>query len=215
MKNWSRGWKYSERCYSIILEGDKPISLFDKAINKTLGMAYSTNNEKNYFRTLRDFKKIHGKVLERIKSSLEAGDRDSARRLAHSLKSSSALIGAETLSGIAIKAEKALENSGSQAEADKIMAELEEAFTELMAELDCLPETEAPKMAFDKDRALALTEKILPLLDKSDAMVLSFRDEVEEVFLPFGKEGEELLGLIDSFDLSEAAKVLIKIKSML
>ena len=180
-------------------------------------MAYSSGNEELYFKTLREYKKLHGKDLEEIKFSLEAGNRKKACRQAHTLKSSSAFIGAEILSEIAFKAEKALKYSeqDNAAGVSRIMAELEEASQKLTAELECFSETEQPKIAFDKDRAFALMEKLIPLLETSEAVVFTLRDEIEEVFTPFGKEGEELLSLIDTFEFPEAAKVLLKIKSML
>ena len=178
-------------------------------------MTYSGGNEKNYLQTLREYKKVHREDLEGIKSALEAGDRKNACRMAHTLKSSSAIIGAEALSGIALRVEKALGDSGQNADLESIMAELDRAFLELMAELDALPEPEIKSAPLDRERALALMEKLIPLLETSEAVVFTLRDEIEEVFAPLGAEGEELLSLIDIFEFPAAAKFLLKIKSKL
>ena len=189
-------------------------------------MVYFGGDEKVYFQTLREYRKTHGNDLERIKSALKEGDIKTACRMAHTLKSSSAFIGAETLSGIALTAEDALKaaDQGSlapgagwsiSAEIDKILAELENAFLEILAELDSLPGIEEPKTPFDRDRALDLIEKLVPLLEVSDAAVFILRDEIEEIFVPFGDEGKEFLSMIDGFEFPEAAKILFKIKGML
>ena len=95
------------------------------------------------------------------------------------------------------------------------MAELELAFLDLMAELEFLPVTKLQETVFDRERALLLIEKLVPLLESSEAVVFTLRDEIEEVFLSFGDDGEELLNFIDLFEFPEAAKILVKIKGML
>lgn len=186
-------------------------------LNRSAGLAYSGGDEKSYLITLREFKSVHGNYLEGIKSNLKAGDQKSACRMAHTLKSSSAFIGAEILSGISRKAETALKDAyqGSPADFDQIFSELEKAFLDVMTELDSLTDYKVSKAPFDRERAIAFTQKLLPMLEEFSAEVFKNRDETEEVFASFGDEGAELLSLIDGFEFSEAAKLLLKIKSML
>ena len=181
-------------------------------------MAYFAGNEKLYMQTLREYKKVHGMDLQGIRSALKAGEQKNASRVAHSLKSSSAVIGAEPLAAVALKAEKALDGSCeySADNVESILAALEIAFRKLMAELESIPEPELQRGGpLDRERALALIEKLVPLLQSSEAIVFTMRDEIEEVFSPFGDDGEEVLNHIDMFEFPEAARILLKIKSTL
>lgn len=186
-------------------------------LNKTAGLTYFSGDEDAYLQTLREFKKVHGGDLEGLKSLLIAKDYKSACRMAHTLKSSSAFIGAEILSGMALNAENALKIADRDIpdNFDEILAELEKAFLQTMAEFNSLPELELSNAAFDREKALAFIEQLLPMLEVSDAGAYKLRSEIEEIIVPFGSEGGEFLSLVEGFAFPEAAKLLLKIKGML
>ena len=199
------------------------ISLQDHAapvLDRELGLRHASGDEKLFIQLLRDFKKVHFDDVVKLESALEAGDRKSACRLAHTLKSSSAIIGSEYLSGIAFKAEKALgENSNEDASAiKKIITELEPVFNCLVSEINNILELEmkeSEKHPFDREKALVLIPKLLPLLKSSDSAVFGLRDEIDEIFTPFGEDGDELLSLVDEFEFPRAGVLLSKIADTL
>ena len=199
------------------------ISLQDHAapvLDRELGLRHASGDEKLFIQLLRDFKKVHFDDVVKLKAAMEAGERYNACRLAHTLKSSSAIIGCEYLSGIAYRAEKSLEENAAEdmPAVEKIVAELEPVFESLVGEINNIlarEMTESEKHPFDREKALALTQKLLPLLKGSDSAVFGLRDDVEEVFTPFGEEGEELLSLVDEFEFPKAAVLLSKIADAL
>lgn len=189
----------------------------DIVLNRSVGLANSSGDEKLYGQLLREYRKVHSKDFEKIIAALEAGDQKSACRLAHTLKSSSAIIGAVTLSEAAFKVEKALSKGAGEwpeisAAVEGLMKDVETHFTALAAELELLPEREASGIPPDREAILKLVEKLAPLLENSDSAVFKLRDEIEDVLAPLGEDGEVLLDLIDEFELPQAAKVLDKIK---
>ena len=183
------------------------------------GLNNSAGDEKLYIQLLGDFKKVHRMDLDRIKTSWAEGDNKTACRLAHTLKSSSAIIGAKPFSEIAYRAELAFNNNSAESTSiEKIITEMEGAFATVFAEINKMlsaKTTPKEKLPFNSEKALALINKLLPLLEKSSSAAMVFRDEIESVFIAFGEEGEELLNLIDEFDLPKAALLLKQIKDKL
>ena len=59
-----------------------------------------------------------------METRLEAGDRDAARRLAHTLKGSSATLGAESLAASAARLDAMLRNESEPPAEDALAAEL-------------------------------------------------------------------------------------------
>lgn len=74
------------------------------------------------------------RLLEELKSSLEAQDAETFRRAAHSLKSSSATFGASRLSGLARELEM-LAKDQKLSEAASMLPGVEQAFQAVEAEL--------------------------------------------------------------------------------
>ena len=189
----------------------------ESVLDRKAGMVNSAGNEKLYLQLLREFNKVHKTDLEKIKSALDAGDRKSACRLAHTLKSSSAIIGALSLSGAAYLVEAALYGEGNTEDADinALVTGLEAAFTAVITELELLSEREKSNVSKNRNDALALIQKLEPMLEASESTAYILRDDVEDILAPLGKDGEELLNLIDEFEFSKAASVLLKIKNTL
>ena len=189
-------------------------------LDKEVGLNHSTGDERLFVQLLRDFRRVHREDINKIKTAWGAGDRKTACRLAHTLKSSSAIIGAELLSKIAYEAEKALDENSKETTGviEKNIAELEPAFTLLIQEVDNLLSAEVnirEALPFDREKALLLIKKLLPLLERSDSSVFELREEIDQVFTPLGEDGEELLDLIDEFEFPSAEKLLLKISAVL
>ena len=192
----------------------------DPVLNRVVGLSNAAGDGKLLFQLLRDFRKVHREDVVKLKASWEAGDRKTACRLAHTLKSSSAIIGGEQFSRIAFEAEKALAENSKESITiiEMIIAELEPAFAILVREVDAFLSTDVNqkvKLPFDREKALPLIGKLLPLLESSDASVFGFREEIESVFSSYENDGEELINLIDEFEFPRAAKLLSRIKEKL
>ena len=210
----------------------------EQVLDRSIGMFHTSEDEKLYGQLLGEFKKVHSKDMEKIKGALKSGDYKTASRLAHTLKSSSGVIGAMPFSKTARKAESILnkkaflkdpalpgfppdaadEKDSSMELLDIVISDMDSEFNLLFKELDrIIPAKTGRTLAppFDIEKARELIEKLSPLLDASDSRTLALRDEIEEILASLGEDGEELLNLVDDFDFPAAAQVLSKIKSSL
>jgi CheY-like chemotaxis protein len=68
-----------------------------RLVDLQAGLKFFDNNQHSYHRTLLRFSKAHLDEAERIRVALESGDRATAQRLAHSLKSIGATLGIEAV----------------------------------------------------------------------------------------------------------------------
>jgi HPt (histidine-containing phosphotransfer) domain-containing protein len=191
-------------------------------------MLYAAGDEALYAELLRDFSSSHRQDIPRMQTAMDRGDLKSARLIAHTLKSSAALIGAKPLSAAALVAETVLsgEHTLSGGEMDKLKME----FGALIAKLEQLPEVRSPEeadgslrapgepaadTAFDRDRVIALTEKLIPMLNISSTAVFDLKGDIQEILAPAGEDCKKLLKMIDEFDFGEAAQALKKIAEKL
>ena len=214
------------------------ISAGEEVLDRSIGLFHTSEDEKLYDQLLREFKKVHGKDMEKIKAALETGEYKIAGRLAHTLKSSSGVIGAMRFSKAARKAEKILdtetfrrdhtepvipqeaadERDSSMEQLDMVISDLDSEFNLLFDELDRIVPAKANRAAVlppDMGKVHELIERLSPLLDASDSRAFALRDEIDEILAPLGEDGEELLNLVDDFEFPAAAQVLLKIKSSL
>jgi CheY-like chemotaxis protein len=197
-------------------------------IDKATGMLYAAGDEALYTELLRDFSSTHRQDIQKIQTAIDAGNLKAARLTAHTLKSSSALIGAKRLSAAALMAEMLL--SGEHLLSDDEMDNLKTEFGAVIAKLgqmleeqpsegaDSVPRTAEDTPAEnipDRTRILALTEKLIPLLKSSSTAVFDLKDDIKEVLAPAGEDGKELLKLIEDFEFEEAALILEKIMEKL
>jgi HPt (histidine-containing phosphotransfer) domain-containing protein len=188
-------------------------------IDRAVGIANAVGSETLYQQLLTDFKFSHSMDLQKLAAALEAEDQQSARRIAHTLKSTANLIGAKKLGDVALAAEKALEvKSKAVPLAQSIWDALEKEFNAVMAELEQI----APKTAkgkphhqvgtLDITRALAFIKKLEPLLEFGSSSSLSLLNDIREILAPAGEEYEKLISRIEDLDFAEAAEILSQIR---
>jgi signal transduction histidine kinase/CheY-like chemotaxis protein/transcriptional regulator with PAS, ATPase and Fis domain/HPt (histidine-containing phosphotransfer) domain-containing protein len=192
-------------------------------IDKNTGLLYAAGDEALYTELLKDFSSAHRQDIQKIQTAMDTGDLKSARLIAHTLKSSSALIGAKQLSAAALVAETVLsgEQTLSNEEMDKLKMEFSAVTVKLGQMLEQQPlkntggvqagESPPAEAAPDKAAVLALTKKLMPLLKNSSTSVLNLKDDIQKFFAPVGEDCKTLLKLIDDFDFGEASVVLEKI----
>jgi HPt (histidine-containing phosphotransfer) domain-containing protein len=169
-----------------------------------------------YQSLLKDFKFGHSKDLEKTKAMLDAGDYHTARRLVHTLKSTSNLIGARTLGDAALIVENTImENNAIPAQ--DMWEKLEREYNAVMAELERSVPAESAGRTYgegelDITRALALMQKLEPLLKTNSGDSLNLREDIAEILGPAGEESGQLITLIENLDFPEAAELFIQIR---
>jgi signal transduction histidine kinase/CheY-like chemotaxis protein len=128
----------------------------DLVLDQRVGAANFQNDEKLYKKILGDFKRNHGTDFETIISMLLAGDVQGARRVAHTLKSTGATIGAENLRRTAFAVETALAEKGQCGDdtLELLSKELTRVLDELKSILPAPAQTEAEGRPIQREAGL-------------------------------------------------------------
>ncbi|MFP3042132.1 ATP-binding protein [Treponema primitia] len=193
-------------------------------LNKFTGLEKALGDEDFYKQLLTTFRDEHGSDAEKLQNAAGRGDRKLAHRIAHTLKSSAALIGADIVSQAAALIEKALADDGPGCPPEKLQ-ELEVSLKDTLTELDVLirmnavPEDSPAGVSSigtsDTGRALALAETLIPLMERANTGSLKYTKEIREVFPPLEGKTESLISEIENFEFKTALGILLEIRDRL
>jgi two-component system sensor histidine kinase/response regulator len=112
------------------------------------GLKTLNGNLAAYRRLLRRYAAAHAEDMSRLRQRMTAGERDEARRLAHTLKGSSGNLGATEVQRLAAELEAAINEDRDAAAIDRLSGTVEGALQHLSAAiLAALPEDLAAPMA--------------------------------------------------------------------
>jgi len=191
----------------------------EKLIDREIGISNAADSESFYEQLLADFKLNHEADPEKIRNALEIKDYPTAQRVAHTLKSTAALVGAAPLASAAFAMEKALNNS-SAAPDPEIFDNLDKACGAVFALIDSkapdfIEEKTETGIMIDKIDILAFIKRLEDLLKVNSAKSLELLDEIRELFAPAGLEYRKLAAHIENFDFAEARALLNGIKETL
>jgi two-component system sensor histidine kinase/response regulator len=153
----------------------------NQVLDKARGMRFTGNNPERYDRLLSDFLENHEHDSPAISKALDKDDIDTAIRIAHSMKSASAMLGASRVSVQAAEIEHCLrKNLKSCAEIKPLVEKLSEYFRELKALMvsnDCASEVSdtASRVVDDLPKNLS---RLLSLLETDDLQVVVLWQQV-------------------------------------
>ena len=161
-------------------------------------------------------------VPAQIHNSLASGDRNTAERLAHTVKGTSGNIGATGLQAMAAEIESAIKNGKDAREVEKILAVFAVAHVAMVGGLKkalqapgdgpgkekAIPETR--QTAVDKAKASEVCQKLADLLSASDGEAVDFLQKESAVLN--GIIGQDSYRLIDKtindYDFEKALSIL-------
>jgi CheY-like chemotaxis protein len=186
------------------------------AINQAAGAKNASGDRKLYFQLLKTFLKEHAGDMEKIREGIKKGDRVLARRVAHTLKSTAAMIGAEKLRAAASSLEQIFSGGGKEPAAED-MANLESSLEEVLNELRAFefsgPEKETAGAGGDMPREeerILLIEKLLPLVETGNTESFNYFDTIRESFP--SEKGEAFIEELESFEFEKAREILLSLK---
>jgi HPt (histidine-containing phosphotransfer) domain-containing protein len=203
-------------------------------INYETGFSNAVGDGRLYGKLLKNFIVEHGLDCKDATEAINEGRIDDAIRLAHTLKGTSALLGAERLRMSASGVETALA-SGETGKAKKRLKKMDFELTSAIdlierlspyldtiidsgkkdGSLRAAPEIAGTSATEAADAALKLISELKPLLISGNAECLSYADKIGGIISPLDSDGIILIDLIENFYFSEAAKTLDKIMSRL
>jgi two-component system sensor histidine kinase/response regulator len=210
-----------ESSHNIVANGEDDSALPQlDGIDITRGLANHMRRPAFYRRILAQFNQEFGAAADDISAAIDAQDFELARRLAHSVKSAAATIGAEELSQRARILEHRLA-AGKPANAE--MIPFRAALTQIVRTLAPLAQAalaslhDTPAGTLQIDTALVLINRMQLLLQEDDAAAESLLDDLESCLAGPDLIGElhHLRALIEDIEYKEALIVLARMRATL
>ena len=140
-------------------------------LDAAAGLKSLRGNQASYLRLLQVYVESHRTDMDWLRERLEAGEREEARRIAHSLKGASGALGAVTVQALAAELEALLRNDAASAEIEVLSARVEAAQGQLVALLlGVLPAepAAAASLQAESDGTNPLLDKLEQLLGNDD-----------------------------------------------
>ncbi|MDR0623492.1 MAG: response regulator [Treponema sp.] len=182
-------------------------------LDRKAGLANTGGDAALYRRICAGFYEDHGDDFSRIRDALGEGNVTLAHRLAHTLKSAAALIGAGELRGTAMVIEHALAENNTALE--KELARLEEDMRKLLSELEAdMPGAPVPAAKVPGDVPSGLSavsefcDQLEPLLKSGNTESLNYLGEIKKLPPPLDGVGKILVKQIEDFDFPAALETL-------
>jgi signal transduction histidine kinase/CheY-like chemotaxis protein len=212
------------------------------SIQRDIGLENAVGDELLYRQLLAEFVHDHSVDATRVRELLAAGDYPGAHRIAHTLKSVAATIGALDLRQSAANLETALKgnrwNNTLLVEVEtRLAAVVRELADELGAQNAALhhgcpipPPAESenrPEPAFDATSgaasgntpdphaALALLDKLDPLLENGNTAALEYISDIQRWLAPLNEYRGLFIQQIEDFDFSDARQTSLSIRNIL
>ncbi len=180
------------------------------------GLKVLNGNISTYLRLLRQFATDHGEDITQLREQLSSGDRESARLLAHTLKGSSANLGATGVQGLAAELEAAIKEGSDAAEIEKLANTLESNLKQLVAEIvKALPKKiEAPNAVEVDWTLVGQVVSQLELLLSASSLQANELVEIHASLLKaaLGPAGAEFVERIEHFQYPEALEILEQVR---
>jgi two-component system sensor histidine kinase/response regulator len=114
------------------------------ALDVETGLRYANGKREFYLKLLNRFRDGQVETVTAIRNALAAGDRETARRLAHTLKGIAGTLGAKALQGAATRLDASFK-AEPQADVTALVAALDESLAAVLADIETLagPRTQA------------------------------------------------------------------------
>ncbi|MFA5824768.1 MAG: response regulator [Gallionellaceae bacterium] len=165
-----------------------------------------------YKRLLRRYAADHANDIIQLRERMVQGNRDEARRLAHTLKGSSGNLGATGMQRLAAELETAIKNGRDATEIEQLAGTAETGLQRLIAGiLTALPEEATAPYAGELDWAAVrqILAKLEPMLTASSVQANQvFETHAAQLKAALGPLGEELQQQIERFLYPEALETL-------
>jgi two-component system sensor histidine kinase/response regulator len=204
---------------SLLTDADNP-DLFGArlqhihGLDSTTGLRLARGRQPLYLKLLRKYVAEQQHFMSQLNAALSRGDRQTAIRLAHTLKGVSGQIGAQTVRALADVLERALQEDESPAVFDALKAQIDEILSTLLPAISAsLPKNirpaPSPHEDFDYRKLQEIAQQLLAQLQDSDFLAchtLELHGSLLQQGL--GSYYERIAELMDVFEFEQAAKEL-------
>ncbi|UCV20513.1 PAS domain-containing protein [Ferribacterium limneticum] len=164
----------------------------------------------SYLRLLTKFSENHSTDFARIRDNLAAGNRDEARRLAHSLKGVSATLGAVLINKTSVTLETAIKQGQDRIVIEPLIAAAEQAYASLREQLAAVAQpAQTGEDAGDAAATTALLERLRHELQQGEMSAQDLvRRQAKTLKKVLGRDYLTFEELVASFDFEGALAFL-------
>jgi two-component system sensor histidine kinase/response regulator len=181
-------------------------------LDTQLGLRRVMGKEALYLSLLRKFVAGNQAGLEPLVQALEAGDRATAERMAHTLKGVAGNIGASDLQAAMAKVERALHDQETAAQVQDLMDKPRSLLTQLLADLGAALPPEAvaaDSTAVDPEQLAAASHQLAALLADDDSEAADvLRQHAALLRAAWGPGFRAVEAAVDAFDFEAALQAL-------
>ncbi len=181
-------------------------------LDSNFGLQAVRGRMDSYLRLLGKFTENHNDDFFRIRSNLAAGNRDEARRLAHSLKGVSATLGATQIHKTSMELEMAIKEGREMAIVEPLVAATEQAYASLREQFAVFTQPAHPSDdAGDVAATRSLIERLRHDLQQGEMSVQDIvRQQSQTLIAVLGKDFPRFEESVASFDFEGALASLDK-----
>lgn len=173
------------------------------------GLASVGRNQATYRRLLAMLVERHDDDPAQIRRALAAGEREEARRVAHSLKGACAALGAEEVRGAALAVEIALRQGDDATDVGKALDNLAPRLAALLDALRPVVQAESPAVPQPPTELGHLLERLESLLAVDDMQAESlWREHAAAFEQALGSHAPAIRQAIEQFDFPAALRGL-------
>ena len=181
-------------------------------IDLPLGLNRTIGKKHLYVSLLRKFRDGQHNAPRQITVALDAGDWSTAERVAHTLKGTSANIGASGIQGIATDLEASIHAHDGRAQIDNVLVSLSQELSVTLSALnEWLPAEEAfaSQIAVDLQQLRLRLRQLEALLADDDSEASEFLSQHANLFrTAFGERFRAVEEQVKNFDFEDALKTL-------
>ncbi|MBN2529645.1 MAG: response regulator [Deltaproteobacteria bacterium] len=169
-----------------------PTPVHPAGIDVNAALARVGGSQRHLLKLLKRFAEKQANVVDEIRSHWQQGEKDTALRLAHTLKGLAGTIGANPLQQVATKAEAAL-RSGEPNALSPLLDDLQKALGDVISGISQMETSESakptailpqPPIAYDHHQTEAIVQKLAQDLIAGDISALKQIAELEAAGLP-------------------------------
>ena len=182
------------------------------ALDVSLGLSHTNHNPAFYASLLRKFVSSQADALERIRASLQAGDRATAERHAHTLKGVAGSLGASSLQQAAATVEQGLREGAEEPALQQALQTLQALLAPLVSALQtALPDAAPDQQAFTPEQlqsARAVLAQIAELLRQDDPQAAELWEAHASALRTLCPQAARIEAAIGAFSFDEALALL-------
>jgi len=187
-----------------------PLPVID-GLDCEAGLRRTLGKRPLYFNMLRKFIKGQATACNEVVAALDAGDYDTAERIAHTTKGVAGNIGATAIQGLAAELEAAIHGRAARDVIDAALTRVANPLAELVGQLQlAMPaEASAPSQAVDAKQLAEVVGQLAALLADDDSEASDLYEQHEALLRAgLGEASAQLAASIRGFDFEAALAAL-------